>query len=441
MDGYYAFMLIATALVLMMTVPALALFYGGMSRSKSVLNMMMMSYIAAAIVGILYVAVGWSMGFGGDGTFFHNPFDLFWLDGVSTDGYIGVMFQMTFAIITVALISGAVADRLKFSAWVAFVPVWALVVYFPLAHMVFSCTDDSLICGRIGAQDYAGGTAVHINAGVAGLVLAVLVGKRIGWPRDTMRPHNLTLTMLGAGLLWLGWYGFNVGSIVFTGANDEENTAQFFSETGRTFANTTLATMAAILGWLLIEKLIHKKATSLGAASGIVAGLVAITPAAGAVNVSGAVAIGLVAGGVCAWAVGLKYKLGYDDSLDVVGVHLVGGIIGTVLIGVFSTADGAGGIDGLLYGGGFGSLGDQALGALVAIVFSGVLTTVIALAIKFTIGLRLDEDAEVEGIDIAVHGESAYDIHTGGGGSGKTGILASATAPVAPAAKNEGANA
>src|SRR3712207_5445523 len=219
------------------------------------------------------------MGFGGEGTFFHDPFDLFWLDGVATDGYIGVMFQATFAIITVALISGAVADRMKFAAWVVFVPVWALLAYFPLAHMVFSCTDDSLICGRIGAQDYAGGTAVHINAGMAALVLVILLGKRVGFGKEAIRPHNLTLTMLGAGLLWLGWYGFNVGSIVFTGATDEENTAQFLSETGRTFANTTLATMAAILGWLAIERVLHKKATSLGAASGVVAGLVAITPA------------------------------------------------------------------------------------------------------------------------------------------------------------------
>jgi ammonium transporter, Amt family len=442
-DGYYAFMLVATAFVLMMTVPALALFYGGMSRSKSVLNMMMMSFIAAAIVGILYVAVGWSMGFGGNGTFFANPFELFWLDGVTTDNYIYVMFQMTFAIITAALISGAVADRLKFSAWVVFLPLWALIVYFPMAHMVFSCTDDSLICGRIGAQDYAGGTAVHINAGVAALVLVLLLGKRIGWPREQMRPHNLTLTMLGAGMLWLGWYGFNVGSIVFGTSFDEDPDAflsQFYSETGRTFANTTLATMAAILGWLLIERLLHGKATSLGAASGIVAGLVAITPAAGAVDISGAVAIGIIAGAVCAWAVGLKYRLGYDDSLDVVGVHLVGGIVGTVLIGVFSTAEGAGGVDGLLYGGGFASLGDQTLGVLVAVVYSGVLTTVIALAIKYTMGLRLDEEDEVNGIDLAAHGETAYDLHGGtGGGSGS--VLAASTAPVATTTKTEGASA
>ncbi|QCW52566.1 ammonium transporter [Nocardioides dongxiaopingii] len=419
-------MLIATALVLMMTVPALALFYGGMTRSKSVLNMMMMSYVAAAIVGILYVAIGWSMGWAGDvdsgGTFFANPFDLFWLKDVGTENYVFVMFQMTFAIITCALISGAVADRMKFSAWLLFIPVWAVIVYFPLAHMVFSCTADSLICGRIGAQDYAGGTAVHINAGVAALVLVLLLGKRSGWPKDKMRPHNLTLTMLGAGLLWFGWYGFNVGSIVIV---DQDITA----EMGRTFANTTLATMAAILGWLVIERLVHGKATSLGAASGIVAGLVAITPAAGAVDIEGAVAIGAVAGAVCAWAVGLKFRLGYDDSLDVVGVHLVGGIIGTVLIGVFSTSDGAGGVDGLLYGGGLGSLGDQSLGVVVAVLYSGILTAVIALGVKYTIGLRLDEDDEVGGIDLAEHGESAYDLHQGSfsSGAGSTGVLAKST--------------
>ena len=441
MDGYYAFMLVATAFVLMMTVPALALFYGGMSRSKSVLNMMMMSYVAAAIVGILYVAFGWSMGFGGDGTFFANPFELLWLDGVTTDAYIGVMFQMTFAIITAALISGAVADRLKFSAWVVFVPLWALFVYFPMAHMVFSCTEDSLICGRIGAQDYAGGTAVHINAGIAALVLVVLLGKRIGWPREQMRPHNLTLTMLGAGLLWMGWYGFNVGSIVFAGEEGAAFDARFYSETGRTFATTTLATMAAILGWLAVERLIHKKATSLGAASGIVAGLVAITPATGAVNLSGAVAIGAIAGAVCAWAVGLKYKLGYDDSLDVVGVHLVGGIIGTVLIGVFSTSEGAGGIDGLIYGGGFGPLGDQALGVVVAVLYSGIITTVIALAIKYTMGLRLDEEDEVNGIDLAAHGESAYDLHSGTSGAGGSVLAAATAAPSSTKSVSEGAQA
>ena len=310
MDGYNAFMLVATLLVLMMTTPALALFYGGMTRSKSVLNMMMMSYAAMAIVGIIWVLWGYSMVFSGEGgidAFFNSPFANFALDGVGYDGYTFMMFQLTFAVITTALISGAIADRVKFSAWLVFVPIWATLSYFPLAHMVFGCTDDALICTQIGAQDYAGGTAVHINAGVAGLVLALVIGKRIGFGREPMRPHNLTLTMLGAALLWVGWYGFNVGSIVFS--DDLDASDQFLAETGLTFANTTLATMAAIIGWLVVEKVLHGKATTLGAASGIVAGLVAITPAAGAVNILGALAIGLVSGALCAWAVGLKFKL------------------------------------------------------------------------------------------------------------------------------------
>lgn len=417
MDGYYAWMLVATALVLMMTVPALALFYGGMSRSKSVLNMMMMSYVSAAVVGIVYVLWGWSMsysdGFSGDEKFFADPFKQFGLDGVPTSDYIYVMFQLTFAVITAALISGAIADRVKFSSWVVFLPLWVTLSYFPLAHMVFG---GGFIGAKIGAQDYAGGTAVHINAGVAALVLAVIIGKRIGFGKQPMKPHNLTLTMLGAGLLWLGWYGFNVGSIVPAALGDADfDTAQFYSETGRTFANTTLATMAAILGWLLIERILHKKATSLGAASGIVAGLVAITPAAGAVNLVGAISIGAVAGAICAWAVGLKYKFGLDDSLDVVGVHLVGGIVGTVLIGLFSVSEGAGGVDGLFYGGGWGSLGDQAAGAGFAIVWAGVATAILGFAIKYTIGWRVSAEDEVEGIDFAEHGESAYDLATSGG--------------------------
>ncbi|MET3960536.1 Amt family ammonium transporter [Marmoricola sp. OAE513] len=416
MDGYYAWMLVATAFVLMMTVPALALFYGGMSRSKSVLNMMMMSFVSVGIVGIVYVLWGWSMAWGPDevlGGAFTNPFDLFALKDVPHESYIGMAFQMTFAIITAALISGAIADRVKFSAWVVFLPLWVTLSYFPLSHMVFSCTEDSWICGRQGAQDYAGGTAVHINAGIAALVLAVIIGKRVGFGKQPMKPHNLTLTMIGAGLLWLGWYGFNVGSIVFTGATDEENTAQFMSETGLTFVNTTLATCAAMLAWLIIERILHGKATSLGAASGIVAGLVAITPACGAVDVGGAIAIGAVAGAVCAWAVGLKYKLGLDDSLDVVGVHLVGGIVGTLLIGLFSTQS----VDGLFYGGGWDSLWSQTKGVLIAVAWSGIATAILGYAIKYTIGWRITEEEEVDGIDFAEHGESAYDLATSGGGS------------------------
>ena len=431
MDGYYAFMLVATLLVLMMTVPALAFFYGGMSRSKSVLNMMMMSFSAMAVVGIIWVLWGWSESFGTGGTFFANPFQLFGLHNVTPDTYIFVMFQLTFAAITAALISGAIADRVKFSSWLVFLPFWATLSYFPLAHMVFSCGPEALICTRIGAQDYAGGTAVHINAGMSGLVLAVIIGKRAGWPRDPMRPHNLTLTMLGSGLLWVGWYGFNVGSIVFPGdQNATQFSAQFMSETGRTFTNTTIATMAAMLGWLVVERVLHRKASALGAASGVVAGLVAITPACGAVDLVGAIAIGAIAGGVCAWAVGWKFKLGWDDSFDVIGVHLVGGIIGTVLIGLFSVEAGAGGINGLFHGGGLTSLGDQALGALVSIAWSGIMTAIIGLAIKYTIGWRIGEEAEVEGIDFAEHGESAYDL------DGRSSGLPSTGQPsVIPAAK------
>ncbi len=260
------------------------------------------------------------------------------------------------------------------------------------------------------------------------LVLALVIGKRIGFGKEPMRPHNLTLTMLGAGLLWFGWYGFNVGSIVFSGSTDEENIAQFYSETGVTFLNTTIATCAAMLGWLLVERLLHGKATSLGAASGIVAGLVAITPSCGAVELPGAILIGAVAGGLCAWAVGLKYRLGMDDSLDVVGVHLVGGVVGTVLIGLVSSADAPGGIDGLFYGGGLGSLGDQVMAALIAIVWSAVATALIAFAIKFTIGWRIAEEAEVEGIDSDQHGEGAYDLHAGlGGGATSSSVLAKST--------------
>jgi Amt family ammonium transporter len=437
-DGYYAFMLVATLLVLMMTTPALALFYGGMSRSKSVLNMMMMSFVSMAIVGIVYVLWGWSMsysdGFSGDGKLVADPFAQFGLRGIDTGDYIFVMFQLTFAVITAALISGAIADRVKFSAWVVFLPIWVTLSYFPLAHMVFG---GGFIGATIGAQDYAGGTAVHINAGVAALVLAIVVGRRVGWPQTPMRPHNLTMTMLGAALLWVGWYGFNVGSIVLTEeslADEALLTEQFISETGRTFTNTTIATMAAILGWLLIERFLHGKATSLGAASGIVAGLVAITPAAGAVDLVGAIAIGAVAGALCAWAVSWKYKLRFDDSFDVVGVHLVAGIVGTLLIGLFSTAEGAGGVNGLFYGGGLGSLADQTLGALVAIAWSGVFTTVIALAIKVTIGWRISEEDEVDGIDFVEHGEVGYDINNRSGGS-----LAGAGSGAAATASKEGA--
>ncbi|MGH3413387.1 MAG: ammonium transporter [Marmoricola sp.] len=418
MDGYYAWMLVATALVLMMTTPALALFYGGMTRARSVLNMMMMSYVAMAVVGIVYVLWGWSESFGPHslaGGLFADPLTLFGLEHVARGSYVGVCFQLSFAVITAALVSGAVADRVKLSSWVVFLPIWVTLCYFPLAHMVWG---GGWISTHLAAQDYAGGTVVHINAGVAGGVLALVVGRRVGFGRAPMKPHNLTLTMVGAGLLWFGWYGFNVGSLVFTaGDGAAKDAAQFMTETGVTFLNTTLGAMAAMLAWLLVERLRHGRATSLGAASGIVAGLVAITPACGAVDVTGALVVGMVAGAACAWAVGLKYRLGLDDSLDVVGVHLVGGVVGTVLIGLVSTASAPGGVDGLLHGGGLAPLGHQAGAAGISIVWTGVLTALIGLGIRHTIGWRVGREAEVAGIDVAEHGETAYDLEGLPGGS------------------------
>lgn len=445
MDGYYTWMLVSASLVLMMTVPALALFYGGMSRSKSVLNMMMMSFGALAIVGIVYCLWGWSMTYSSVpwaatesgparefAKLFSDPFAQFGLDGTLPGNYVFVAFQFTFAAITAALISGAVADRMKFSAWMVFVPLWVTLSCFPLAHMVWGGgflsgveggLADLMFSGdgaaAVAPLDYAGGTVVHINAGVAGLVLAILLGKRLGFGKEPMKPHNLTLTMIGAGLLWFGWFGFNVGSIVFVSTDEEEMIAQFMTETGLVWLNTTFATCAAILAWLVVEKIRDGHATSLGAASGVVAGLVAITPACGALSPVGSIVLGAVAGAACALAVGLKYKLGYDDSLDVVGVHLVGGLVGTIGIGFLSTTTG------LFYGEGVRQLVVQVVVALFAMLWSGVATLVVGLAIKLTLGLRITEEDEVEGIDFIEHGESAYDLGTAGArrsvlGSGST---------------------
>jgi Amt family ammonium transporter len=432
MDGYYAWMLVATAMVLMMTTPALAMFYGGMTRAKSVLNMMMMSYVSLAVIGLVFVLWGWSEGWGGDGVgngdgkLFANPLTMFALDGVSPANYIFVLFQLTFAVITAALISGAIADRVKLSSWIIFIVLWVTLCYFPIAHNIWG---GGWFYAHFPNLDYAGGTVVHINAGIAGGLLALIIGRRVGWPREIGKPHNLTLTMLGAGLLWFGWYGFNVGSIVFTAESLEDPakfSEQFYSETGATFLNTTVATAAAMLAWLLVERIIHGKATSLGAASGVVAGLVAITPACGAVDVKGAIAVGAIAGILCALAVSVKFKLKLDDSLDVVGVHLVGGIVGALLIGVFGTIEGSAqgaaglfpeGTNGLLYGGDVTLLGHQAAGVLFTLVWTGVLTTILAVLIKYTIGWRVDADQEVEGIDFSEHGESAYDLVASGSGS------------------------
>jgi Amt family ammonium transporter len=436
MDGYYAWMLVSASLVLMMTTPALALFYGGMSRSKSVLNMMMMSFSAMGVVGIVYILWGWSMSYSSGiadeagetgGEFlklFANPFSQFGLETTDPHNYVFVAFQLTFAVITAALISGAIADRVKFSSWLVFLPLWVTLSYFPLAHMVWGGgflsgvsggLADMIFSGDGAAEvapiDYAGGTVVHINAGVAGLVLALLIGKRLGFGKEPMRPHNLTLTMIGAGLLWFGWFGFNVGSIVFTGADEAANVDQFMTETGLVWLNTTIATCAAMLGWLVVEKVRDGKATSLGAASGVVAGLVAITPACGSLSPMGSIALGAVAGACCALAVGLKYKLGYDDSLDVVGVHLVGGIVGTLGIGFLATSGG------LFYGDGAKQLVVQLAVAVFAILWSAVATLVVGLAIKAVMGWRVDDEDEVTGIDSVEHAESAYDLAGSFGGT------------------------
>lgn len=414
--GNTAWMLTAASLVLLMT-PGLAFFYGGMVRGKSVLNMMMMSFGAIGVVSLIWVLYGYSGTFGTDvAGFFGNPLDFFGLAGMTDEdslmkatgvpALVAVGYQATFAIITVALISGAIADRTKFSTWLAFSAVWVTVVYVPLAHMVWGgghLGADGITAGLSTPIDFAGGTVVHINAGVAGLVLALVIGKRRGFAKEPMRPHNLPFVMLGAALLWFGWFGFNAGSEF--GADNVS---------GRAWVNTLVATAVAMLAWLITEKFRDGHATSLGAASGVVAGLVAITPAAAAVDTFGAIAIGAVAGVLCALAVGLKYKFGYDDSLDVVGVHLVGGLVGTVLIGLFSTdanstwyPDGA--LNGLFYGGGLTQLGTQVIVAVAAMVFSGLATLVIALILKATMGWRVSDEAEVGGVDLAVHGETAYE--------------------------------
>ncbi|ROS77108.1 ammonium transporter [Cellulomonas sp. PhB143] len=401
-SGDTAWILTASALVLLMT-PGLAFFYGGMVRGKSVLNMMMMSFGAMGVVGVVWVLWGYPMAFGTDvGGLFGNPFDGFGLGNLLAEdpeatlpsmAFVG--FQATFAIITVALISGAIADRARFGSWLVFAGVWVTLVYFPVAHWVWA--SDGWIF-KYGAIDFAGGTVVHINAGVAGLVLAILLGKRKGFAKEPMRPHNLPFVMLGAGLLWFGWFGFNAGSAL--AANNSASVV---------WVNTLVATCAAMLAWLLTEKLRDGSATSLGAASGVVAGLVAITPSCSAVSPIGAIVVGVVAGVLCALAVGLKYRFGYDDSLDVVGVHLVGGLTGTVLIGFLATADAPAGVDGLLYGGGASQLVIQVVSALAVVAFSFVMTMIIGFVIRATMGFRVSEEAEVGGIDLAVHGETAYE--------------------------------
>ncbi len=428
--GDTAWVLISAALVLLMT-PGLAFFYGGLSRQKSVLNMMMMSFGSLGLVSVIYVLWGYSMSFSAGhtgetpGLFFDNPFALFGvnqlaevreIDGVETfvsggfgtvPAIVWVGFQLTFAVITVALISGAVAERMKFGTWLVFGGLWVTFVYFPLAHMVWgggllSGSEQGLAAKIFGVDeegaanvapiDFAGGTVVHINAGMAALVLAVLLGKRAGFGKTAFRPHNIPFVMLGAALLWFGWFGFNVGS---------EGGADMLA--GLVWVNTTAATAAAMLGWLLVERLRDGHATSVGAASGVVAGLVAITPACGNLTPIWSLVVGAIAGVLSALAIGLKYKFGYDDSLDVVGVHLVAGLWGTIALGFFATDTG------LFVGGDFKQLVIQIVIAVVALVFTAVLTAIIAFAVK-PLGWRVSKEDEATGIDETEHAETAYEL-------------------------------
>ncbi len=414
-SGDTAWMLISTGLVTLM-IPGLALFYGGMVRVKSVLNMMMMSFGALAVVFVLWIAYGFSMVFGdsvGGKGLIGDIGEFLFLNGLdNSSSLIGtipavvfIAFQGIFAAITVALISGSIADRAKFGAWMVFAAIWATLVYFPVAHWVFAFDDfvaktGGWIANDLGALDFAGGTAVHINAGAAGLALALILGKTIGFGKVPMRPHSLPLVMLGAALLWFGWFGFNAGSAVASNGT-----------AGLALLNTIGATTAAVLAWLLVEKIRDGHATSLGAASGVVAGLVAITPACAAVNASGALIIGAIAGALCALSVGLKFKFGYDDSLDVVAVHLVGGIVGTVMIGFVGVEVG------LFNGGGSDQLVKQIVGAGAVLAYSFIATLIIGKIVDLTIGFRITADQEVAGIDVAVHAERAYELSDNSQGS------------------------
>ena len=426
--GDTAWILMSTGLVLLMT-PAVAFFYGGMVRMKSVLNMMMMSFGAMALIAILWVLYGYSFAFGnsvGGLGLLGDPTEFLGLKGLMSEDAISgtiptmvfVAFQAMFAIITVALISGAIADRAKFGTWMIFAGIWATLVYFPVAHWVFAFDGDDYtggwIANKLGAIDFAGGTAVHINAGAAGLALAIVLGKRVGFGKTAFRPHNLPFVMLGAGLLWFGWFGFNAGSAL--GANGTAAIA---------LVMTVVATAASSLAWMVTERIRDGHATSLGAASGVVAGLVAITPACASVNVLGAIAIGVAAGVLCALAVGLKYRFGYDDSLDVVGVHLVGGLVGCLMIGLVATAEAPAGVTGLFYGGGVELLGKQALASVAVLAYSLVLTFIIGFLLDKTIGFRVDRDVEQAGVDVNEHAETAYEMTDGYGGSFSGGSVAS----------------
>ena len=396
--------------------PGLALFYGGMVRAKNVLGTLMQSFFAMGLMSILWVVIGYSLAFGPDVGGLIGGLDFVGFSGVSSDSAhpaglgatiphsLFALFQMMFAIITPALITGAFAERIKFSGYILFMSLWLLLVYAPVAHWVWH-PDGWLF--KLGALDFAGGTVVHINAGMAALAAIIVIGKRRGFGKEAFVPHNLTLTLLGTGILWFGWFGFNAGSAL--GANGLAASA---------FLATNLGAAAGACGWALMESRKDRKATTLGVASGAVAGLVAITPASGYVGPMGAIAIGLIGGLVCSWAVGLKFRLGYDDSLDVVGVHMVGGIVGALLTGIFSTAAiNEFGADGLLAGGGFTLLGKQVLAVGVTLAFAFVVTMLIAKLVDATVGLRVTEEDEVTGLDLSQHSEVGYSLSESSGSS------------------------
>ncbi|MBJ7361745.1 MAG: ammonium transporter [Ilumatobacteraceae bacterium] len=409
-SGAVAWVLVSTALVLFMT-PGLAFFYGGMVRSKNVLGMLLQNIFAMGLVTVLWVAVGFSLAFGGTNGWIGN-FDFAFLKDITTvgelPGYTGAFalaippilfmgYQMMFAIITPALITGATADRLKFSAYAVLIGVWAVLVYPTVAHWVFSPNGWLF---KEGALDFAGGAVVHINAGAAALAVILILKPRKGWPREAMPPHNLPFTVLGTGILWFGWFGFNAGSAL--AAN---------GLAAQALVNTHVAAAAAMLGWLLIEKLKAGHATTLGAVSGAVAGLVAITPCAGFVSTSSALLIGLAAGAICYLSLALKNRFGFDDSLDVIAVHLIGGLLGSLLLGLFSdTTINSLGADGLFNGGGSSLLGKQLLASVAVFAFSFGVTYIVAIIINKTMGLRVTHDEEMVGLDQSQHAETAYQV-------------------------------
>ena len=402
--GDTAWVLTSTALVLFMT-PGLAFFYAGMVRAKHVLSMLMQNFFAMGIVAVIWVLFGYSLAFGDAGNAgFIGNFDFIGLKdiGNQVSGTIPTMafsaFQLTFAVITPALITGAIADRMRWPAWVGFIALWSIFVYLPVAHWVFA---GGWLADR-GALDFAGGTVVHVNAGAGALALILLLGKRKGWPASAMPPHSLPLTLLGTGILWFGWFGFNAGSAL--AAN---------MVAAQAFMNTFVAAAAAMLGWLIVERARSGHATTLGAASGAVAGLVAITPCAGFVNAFAAVIIGLLAGGICFLAISLKFKLGYDDALDVIAVHLVGGALGSILLGLFADAGvNEAGKDGVFFGGGWSLFTEQVIAVGAVFAFSFVVSLGIGLLLKAVLpkGIRASDDEESQGLDLTQHSETGYSL-------------------------------